>query len=424
MKSFITFIVFICFHLQATPQAHLVRLKNSSDKQVAFVRYNELGNYQHYSIAPGKAKEIRFDHDYLNIFALEDDRDVPYFFFDGDEVEITKVNNNFYTFDSKNSQRTNELRLAATIFQSFQYDTLFGVKTPLLLKQTESRIDSVFSSNPSAKLSLKFKQLTQLFYLYKRLGEKQKYNVTHNIEEAFDQYWEKNFNYMLQSYILTFRSYVLNYLPRFLNKDSLLQQYDHRFQKEHKEIAMYTSMHMAFYRNKAWFRDHFNEYNLLSKDKNFSEKLSYFKLTDDVSKNAGEIILINSMKDTISLKHLLSQLKGKVILIDLWASWCAPCIESLPASDELAKSFDPNFFQLIYLNLDRELHLFNASSVKYLKGKLNYNVVGNFNSSFAKLNKITSIPRYMIIDKQGMIVNATAPLPTDPALKTMIEKYF
>ncbi|HYK76629.1 MAG TPA: TlpA disulfide reductase family protein [Daejeonella sp.] len=398
-------------------------MKNSSDKQVAFVKYDEFGNYQHFSLSPGKTTEIRFEHDYLNIFALENDRNVPYFFFDGDEVEITEVNDNYYIFDCSDLQRKNELQLAVTIFKAFLQDSLLNNNTPLLLKQTAIKIDSIFLSYPLTKVSSKFKPLTQLFYRYERLGRKQKYNVTNNIEEPFDQYWQKDFNHALQSYIITFRSYVLTYIPKFLNKDTLLKHLNHRFQNEHKEIALYTSMHMSYYRDKAWFRTHFDEYSFLSKDKNFSEKLSYLKLSDDVSKNAGEIILINPAKDTTTLKDLFAQLKGKVILIDLWASWCLPCIESLPYTNELAKSFDAKLFQVLYLNLDRELHLFNTYAAKNLKGKLTYNIVGNFNSSFAKLNKITSIPRYMIIDKQGRIVNASAPPPTDGELKSMIEKY-
>lgn len=423
MKNCLILLLFISLHFKALSQVHRISLKNTSEQHVTFVTYNELGNSQLYSIAPGNSDEIRFDHEYLNILALNNNHSVPYFFFDGDEVVITEVKDYIYQFEGKDVQRINELRLSNAIFKFFQNDTAYPIEMSLLLKQTENKIDSIFLSDPLVKVSPRFKQLTQLYYRYEKLYHQQNYNSLHLIKESYDHYWQQDYNYALESYITAFRGYILNYLPKFVDKNQLLSHINQKFQNEHKEIAMYTSMQMAFYKDKEWFRQHFTEYNSFSKDKKYNEKLSYFKLTDDVSKRSGDIILVNTSKDTLSFGHLLSQLKGKVILLDLWASWCSPCIELLPASNEIEKSFAKNNFQLVYLNLDRELHLFTASSEKYLKGKMNFNIVGNFNSPFAKIHDITYIPRYMIIDKQGMIVNALAPTPDESELKTMIEKY-
>ena len=423
MKYILTLLMFFLY-LQATSQTASIKLYNSSDKNIGFIKYDEFGNYQHFALAPGKTIEISFQHEYLNIFARENDRNVPYFFFDGDDIEITEVNNKYYKFECNNSHRKNELQLAAIIFESFQNDSLTGIETSDLLQQTASKIDSIISSFPSESVSLKFKQLIHLFYKYEMLEKKFKYNAGHNIKEPFEQYWQQGFNNNLQSYITSFRSYVLNYLPKFLKKDALLNDFNNRFEKEYKEIAMYTYMHMAYYRNREWFRNHYDEYINLSNDSIFSERLSIFKLTDDISNKSTEIFLINTAKDTISLENLLAKFKGKVILIDLWASWCTPCLESFPYTNDLVNSFDANLFQVLYLSLDREFHLFSQYAIKNLKGKHTYNIIGDFNSSFAKINKITSIPRYMIIDKQGKIASASAPSPTNKQLKIMIENLF
>ena len=49
----------------------------------------------------------------------------------------------------------------------------------------------------------------------------------------------------------------------------------------------------------------------------------------------------------------LSDFKGKVVLVNLWASWCAPCIRELPSLNRLAKDLDPKQFAIIVLNIDR-----------------------------------------------------------------------
>ena len=422
-KSLAVFIFFsISFH-KLIAQSHVVKLQNNAQNSVSFVHYDQFGNYKYYPIAPGKTVEIPFNQEYLNIFPLEDDKDVPYFFFPGDEITITAINNKFYSFESKNQERKKELLLAQTIFTFFQQHSSPAINTSALLKQTKFHIDSILSSNATTKLSAKYKELTQSFYQYQSLREKIKYNADNKIMESYDEYWKEPYNHKLQSYILAFRTYTLSYLPEFSSKENLVSIYDSLFKKEHKEIALYSIMQKAYYKDKPWFRSNYNQYILLSKDIDFYGKLAYFKLTDDVSGNAEEVLLIGATKDTITLKSLMEKLKGNVVLVDLWASWCVPCIEQLPFSENLIKTFDKKPFQVLYLSLDREFHLFNNFSETHLQGKLNYNIVGNFQSSFATLNKITTIPRYMIIDKQGTFVNSKTPLPSNVELKALIEKY-
>ncbi len=53
--------------------------------------------------------------------------------------------------------------------------------------------------------------------------------------------------------------------------------------------------------------------------------------------------------------HLsLGEHRGKVVYLDFWASWCAPCLVSLPMLEELRQEFPADRFQVIAVNLDRE----------------------------------------------------------------------
>ena len=47
-------------------------------------------------------------------------------------------------------------------------------------------------------------------------------------------------------------------------------------------------------------------------------------------------------------------LSGKIVLVDFWASWCAPCKKSFPALERLAKSFGPRGFTIVAVSVDEE----------------------------------------------------------------------
>ncbi len=53
-------------------------------------------------------------------------------------------------------------------------------------------------------------------------------------------------------------------------------------------------------------------------------------------------------------KVSLEQYRGKVVYVDFWASWCAPCVTGMPLIDELRKEFDPEDFAVVGVNVDGE----------------------------------------------------------------------
>ena len=62
---------------------------------------------------------------------------------------------------------------------------------------------------------------------------------------------------------------------------------------------------------------------------------------------------ISDFEDLNSVKYDISDLSGKLILVNLWATWCKPCKEEMPSLDRLQGKFDKNKFKIIAINLDR-----------------------------------------------------------------------
>ncbi len=115
----------------------------------------------------------------------------------------------------------------------------------------------------------------------------------------------------------------------------------------------------------------------------------------------------------------LSNYKGKVIVLDLWATWCGPCMKEKPFFEALEKTYHGNDnVELISLSIDKE---------KVWRNYFDDNeIVGNqlqINRSQLSDYKVAGIPRFFVIDKNFNIVDVFAPMPSTGELEKLINKY-
>lgn len=117
----------------------------------------------------------------------------------------------------------------------------------------------------------------------------------------------------------------------------------------------------------------------------------------------------------------LSDFKGKVILVDVWATWCGPCRGEIPHLKKLEQ--DMYGKDVVFLGVsvdeakDKQKWLDFIDQEKL--GGIQLHASGW--SKITKDYKIKGIPRFMLFDKNGNIVSADAPRPSSPELKKMIE---
>jgi thiol-disulfide isomerase/thioredoxin len=123
-------------------------------------------------------------------------------------------------------------------------------------------------------------------------------------------------------------------------------------------------------------------------------------------------------------KTSLESLKGKFVYIDVWATWCGPCIGEIPALKEVEKEYHGKNIEFVSISIDdKKDHEKWKKMVadKELKG-IQLFADNAWESDFVKNYAIDGIPRFILIDTEGKIVNADAPRPSDAKLKELLKE--
>lgn len=106
------------------------------------------------------------------------------------------------------------------------------------------------------------------------------------------------------------------------------------------------------------------------------------------------------------------QLKGKVIYIDVWATWCGPCMGEIPHLKKLDTELHGMDIAFVSISIDGDKEAWKKMvEKKELQGYQLY-AEGEWQSGIIKDYAIQGIPRFILIDKEGKLVNANANRPS------------
>ncbi|MFV0289407.1 MAG: TlpA family protein disulfide reductase [Mangrovibacterium sp.] len=119
----------------------------------------------------------------------------------------------------------------------------------------------------------------------------------------------------------------------------------------------------------------------------------------------------------------LSEQRGKVVLIDVWATWCKPCNNEIPHLAKLEEYYHGKNIVFMGVSLDEEKNFQKWKDfVKEEKLGGIQLFANGFKSDIATYYGIHAIPRFILIDQEGKVVSIDAPRPSNPELKKYIDK--
>jgi thiol-disulfide isomerase/thioredoxin len=146
------------------------------------------------------------------------------------------------------------------------------------------------------------------------------------------------------------------------------------------------------------------------------------KYTPLRSHSSATSILQSPDGQQIVLEDLLHRYAGKVIYMDLWASWCGPCREQSPHYESLKEAFvkDSVVFLSISIDADPQDWKDALQSLGLTNDPHTFLLLDGHHSSLNNTLHITGVPRYVLFDKAGKMTDKDASFPSDPSTTAKI----
>jgi peroxiredoxin len=94
----------------------------------------------------------------------------------------------------------------------------------------------------------------------------------------------------------------------------------------------------------------------------------------------------------------LSELRGQVVLINFWASWCGPCRQEMPELDKLYSKYKKLGFTILGVNVEED----NTEALHIIKeDKISFPILFDSENKVSKLYDVTAMPTSIVVGRNG-----------------------
>ena len=303
-----------------------------------------------------------------------------------------------------------------------------------------AKLDSFLKENPDSEAfvsdmkileNLERTKMSKIYPIMHRMIAKDSTEITYNFKK-FNAIPLDNAN--LYNHHLTYSTYVDGiyrdqYRAKYPGQDpdaenvaNVLDFYGNNTMKEVAErkvnsaIARYVNLPMQ---DRTMLKENYKKY--ISKPDDLAKAANIIKDVEKLAKGsiAPDFTFPNQNEKMVSL----SDFKGKYIYIDLWATWCRPCIAEIPTLEKLQEEFkDENIVFMSVAIKDRKAKWEKMLVDRNMGGIQLYSGATIAEASINADYVVNTIPRFLIIDPDGNIVDAFAPRPSDATTKPLLKQ--
>lgn len=181
-----------------------------------------------------------------------------------------------------------------------------------------------------------------------------------------------------------------------------------------------------------WQMEHCGKYEdymvLVDKYGDYLTTENHYKRMEAVSAKlykgtAGTVAADFTYPDRNGKMVSLSDFRGKVVVVDVWATWCGPCRQQLPYLVKLEEEMEGKEVVFIGVSTDEKKDYQKWLEVLDEEGLKGVQLFADgWENKIVNDYKITGIPRFMVFDKKGNVVTTKAPRPSSSELKKLIER--
>ncbi len=383
---------------------------------------------------------LSIDYPQVIFLQLQTNRNTPVFVYPGDSISVEYSDTLIITYSNRNSQEfDHNLNLVENMLAEIATPVLNPIEYQKISEiELKRRIDSVTEElNQGLKLISAKNNLSNYFISiaqneidYAITSSIADYDIFNNSVFKIKRDIPDSYYYLSDSLVSHYNELILTSNAfRFFNAMQFRYSIDNINNILKLKSSLIHDIFLLKAINQAITNKDFNKAkelidlefpsisNQALKDETMHRYLVSYNIYKNPSYSTAKLKSLASKDSTGILKEITSTYPGKVLYLKFWAPWCGPCMAQLPYVKQIEKEFNPDDFLVVNLCVSYPKDKWKAVIKEYNISGIHYLLSDNQYNEFRTLLNIQGIPRYVLINKQGDIIDKDAPIPGDDILQ-------